>query len=130
MLIYDIEIVKAIPPKDDKERLPDIEYCAGWHDHAGMGVSVIGAYDYVEDRYRTFCQDNFDEFRDLIECHDQIVGFNSIPFDNQVCRVADVADIPEEKSYDILREVWAGAGLGPVFSYPAHVGFSLDACMQ
>lgn len=37
-LIYDIEIVKGIPDKK-KTMLEGIEYCAGWEDHANMGIS-------------------------------------------------------------------------------------------
>lgn len=128
-LIYDIEIVRAIPNKDGS-RLEGIEYCAGWHDHANMGVSVIGAYDYGEDRYRAFCQDNFGEFMKLVAACELLVGFNSIPFDN---RVLDVElgepewSMPADRCYDLLRETWAAAGLGPDFQYPSHAGYGLDA---
>jgi DEAD/DEAH box helicase domain-containing protein len=37
--IYDLEILKAIPPKDEADRLPDIEYCDGWKDYENMGIS-------------------------------------------------------------------------------------------
>lgn len=65
-VIYDIEIIKAVPDRKFP-RSEGVEYCAGWDDHAGMGVSVIGAYDYFTGRARVFCKDNFDEFRNLIE---------------------------------------------------------------
>ena len=64
MLIYDLEIVKAIPDRK-KAREPDIEYCSGWHDHANMGVSVIGAYDAIEDRFRVFTKEAFGDFEAL-----------------------------------------------------------------
>ena len=38
-LIYDLEIVKAIPDRN-KPNEPGIEYCAGWDDHANM-LSLI-----------------------------------------------------------------------------------------
>jgi hypothetical protein len=57
-LVYDLEIIKAIPERDGS-RLDGYDYCEGWHDHANMGVSVIGAFDYVEQRYRVFCWSNF-----------------------------------------------------------------------
>jgi hypothetical protein len=60
VLIYDIEIEKGIPDKKNP-REPDIAYCAGWDDHANMGISVIGAYD-SQTGYRVFLKDNFDEF--------------------------------------------------------------------
>lgn len=127
MLIYDCEIIKAIPPKVAAMRLPDIEYCLGWEDLTGMGISVIGAYDYEEDRYRVFCEDNFDEFQALVEHHDRIVGFNSLKFDNRLC-AANGLMVPDEKSYDLLVEIWLAAGLGPHFVYPTHIGYGLDAC--
>ncbi len=34
ILVYDCEIVRAVPPKDPAERLPDIEYCEGWRGSA------------------------------------------------------------------------------------------------
>jgi len=130
MLIYDIEIIKAIPPKNDNEREAGIEYCEGWNDHANMGVSTICAYDYEENRYRVFTEDNFDRFSKLANNAEIVIGFNSIKFDNAVCRACGIADIPDNKSYDLLVEIWKGAGLGPKFQYPSHIGFSLDACCR
>lgn len=63
-LVYDLEIIKAIPERDGS-RLDGYDYCEGWHDHANMGVSVIGAFDYVEQRYRVFCWSNFASFIEL-----------------------------------------------------------------
>ena len=128
-LIYDIEIIKAVPdrkfPRED-----GIEYCSGWEDHANMGISVIGCYDYSDGRYRVFCKDNFVDF--VLLCHDkQLVSFNGIGFDNRVLKACGVTDLMEgtkdEKHYDILREVWVADGLGPDFVYPSHIGFGLDA---
>ena len=132
-LIYDLEIIKAIPPRDPNDKIPGIEYCAGWDDHASMGISVIGAYDYGEQRHRTFCQDNFDEFSDLaMNRADILVGFNNIHFDNKVLRASGI-EIPRDDSgvyYDLLREVWAGAGLGPDYIHPTHAGYGLDAVCE
>lgn len=52
-LIYDIEIAKAILGPKEKP-MPGVEYCQGWTDYVGMGISVICAYDCAEDRYRVF----------------------------------------------------------------------------
>ena len=52
LVVYDIEIQKGILGKKEKP-VPGIEYCNGWNDHANMGISVICAYDYEEDRYRS-----------------------------------------------------------------------------
>lgn len=126
MLIYDIEIINAIPQRG-VDRIEGITYANSWQDHANMGVSVIGAYDCTADRYRVFTKDNWHEFAALVATTPVIAGFNSIPFDNAVLKACDIVDIWEEKSYDLLREIWAGAGLGPGFQYPSHAGYSLDA---
>lgn len=125
MLIYDIEIVKAIKGKYENV-LPSIEYCGGWHDHENMGISCIGVYDYTECRYRVFLKDNFDELKKLISQKDIIVGFNNIGFDNKVM-VHHGFEGLDEKSYDILQQIWIGAGLEDHFVYPTHTGYGLDA---
>lgn len=129
-LIYDIEIVNAILGRDESE-IRGITYCGGWNDHANMGISVIGAYDYHEDRYRVFCRDGFDDFRALAA--DRLcVGFNSIRFDNAVIRATGVADIDKEQCYDILREMWLAAGVGDAepFDFKRHGGYGLDATCE
>lgn len=125
-IVYDVEIIKAIPNKKDP-KIEGIEYCEGWGDHKGMGISVICAYDYVERRFRAFCKDNFDEFQTLVDASDWVAGFNIINFDNKVCAANGIA-VPEGKSYDILRAIWKAAGLDPtIFNSKTHGGFSLDA---
>lgn len=124
MLIYDIEIKKAIPSKN-KPRLEDIDYCEGWTDYGNMGISVVCVYDYATDRYRVFTDSNKDEFFLLLDSSDVIVGFNNIGFDNNIINTCwDM--MPEDKCYDILREIWAGAGLSPDFNRETHSGYGLD----
>jgi len=126
MIIYDLEIINCIPDHT-KPALPGYRYCEGWHDHEHMGISVLCAYDYETDRYRVFCEDNFQEFRDLVKRPRLCVGFNNINFDNKVLR-ANGVEVPEEFSYDILREIWRAAGLDPTrFSPKTHGGYGLDA---
>jgi len=128
-LVYDCEIVNAIQGRKE-EKLPGINYCKGWRDFEGMGISVVCAYDYLEDRYRLFEKDNADEFASLIESRELLIGFNSITFDNQLIYRNWRKDIDPARCYDILREAWAGAGLGPVFAPSTHGGYSLDAMAE
>ena len=128
MLIYDIEIIKAIPDKKSP-RLANVEYCEGWNDHENMGVSVVGAYDYTEDRYRVFTADNMDEFVSLTLTENILIGFNNISFDNKVLR-KNGADLDDSRCYDILVEIWRAAELGLTFAYPSHIGFGLDDCCK
>ena len=124
MLVYDVEIARAVPPKDPADRLRDIRYCDGWHDTKNMGVSVLCAYDYDADRYRVFTKESFQEFARLAAGR-RVVGFNSLAFDDVVCAAAGV---PVQTTYDLLVECWVAAHLPPVFqNSPTHGGFGLDA---
>ena len=151
MLVYDIEIKKAIQGRGEK-KLEGIIYCDGWDDHPNMGISTVCAYDYDQDRYRAFGDDNIEEFGELICDHDIIVGFNNIKFDNAVIAAeaakaegmlgidppaqgpdgftASIKEMLDKKSYDILIEIWVGAGLGREFKYPDSTGYSLDAMVK
>lgn len=127
-LIYDIEIAKAIQSRGES-RLEYVEYCKGWGDHAGMGISCICAYDYVERSYRVFMKDNMAAFKDLLVNRNLIVGFNSIKFDNEVLLYhPETSGVSLSlKSYDLLREIWIGVGLNPdKFSPKTHGGYGLD----
>lgn len=137
-LVYDIEIKKAIVGRNERQQ-EGIEYCAGFHDHANMGISCIGAYDYGEDRYRVFMDDNYEEFLALAQKCERLVSFNGLSFDSKVIRAYEPPEphgllfndlSNEAKNYDLLVEVWAAAGLGPTFKYPSHAGFCLDACAE
>lgn len=123
MLVYDLEIVKAIPGDVGIE---GIKYCGGWKDHANMGISVLCAYDYVDDSYRVFCEDNMLEFKQLCRKRNCLVSYNGISFDNKVLEANGIY-LPEDKCYDILVEIWKGDGLEPTFQYPSHIGYGLDA---
>jgi hypothetical protein len=126
IIIYDLEIIKAIPNRDGSTE-PGIEYCGGWQDHTNMGISVNCAYDYQENRWRVFTEDNKDEWAELLERKPVCVGFNSIPFDNSVLSATEWATPDEDICYDILRELWVASGLEWEFAYPSHAGFGLDA---
>lgn len=107
-LIYDIEIVKAIPMKAEP-RIPDIEYAEGWHDYANVGISVIGSYDYENDCYKAFLKPEFKAF-EMLASKRKVVSFNGIMFDDMVCK-AEGLNISTD--YDILREVYKAVGLDP-----------------
>lgn len=125
MMIYDCEIIKAIPSTKEP-KIDGVEYCEGWKDYANMGVSVIGVYDYVSGRYGVFLEDNIEGFRKLIKMRDVLVGFNSIGFDNQLLAANDVT-IPKDKCYDLLAEIWKAAKLAPKFNWKTHGGYGLNA---
>ena len=129
ILIYDCEIIKAImdPKKVD---LQGIEYCTGWDDYDNMGISVIGVNFISEDEDEVFshnCDKDLETFQDELYVADALVGFNNQSFDDNLLK-ANGFNIPNDiVNYDILAEIWEGAGLGRKFEYPSHAGFSLDA---
>ena len=98
-IMYDLEIIAAIPQQGEP-RDPDLYYCSGWEDYEAMGISVITAYDFVEEAYRIFLQDNMHEFKALVNSRNIICGFNNRRFDDNVC-AANRIHIPAEKSYDL-----------------------------
>lgn len=112
-LIYDCEIENAIATKNEPKQ-DGIEYCAGWRDFQNMGISVICAYDYALDNYRVFCRDNFDKFQDLVNQREIIIGYNSLAFDNRLCETNKII-VPDDKSYDVLSEIWKAKGLEGYF---------------
>jgi len=125
LLVYDCEIVRAIPDRKEPPLL-GIEYCEGWRDFENMGISVICAYDYETDRYRVFLEDGFTEFGELLK-ERTAVAFNGRAFDD---KLVAAHGMPTGDTYDILVEIWAAVGLGPEFQYPSHAGYGLDAVCE
>lgn len=126
--IIDAEIKNAIPNKSEPQ-LEGIKYCDGWGDHEGMGISLMGAYDYSSKRYRVFCDDNKDEFIALMDGSDIVVSFNGVNFDSKLIKAAWGHDIPVDKHYDILRELRLALGLNPTTG-SFRKGLKLDQLMQ
>ena len=137
MLIYDLEIKKAIPPRRKEEKIKEIEYCDGWHDHEGMGISVICAMLLREGISRSFVfyEDNFSDFQSLMDYEVKqkglLTGFNHINFDNKVL-AAEGFSFPSDDQYyyDVLQEIWKANGLGTEFHMFSHAGYGLNAMAE
>jgi hypothetical protein len=134
ILVYDCEIIKAVPIDYKNEaKIEDIEYCEGWHDHANMGISVIGTYNNWNKEQIAFVNyeamhmgypsmedlklKTIKHFQDLLNECDILVGFNSIRFDNLLIEANGFTIPTHIKQYDILQEMWQAAGLGPDFTF-------------
>lgn len=112
LLCYDLEIVKAIPPKDASEKIPGIEYCQGWTDFGGMGISVIGCcWIQIDGNGRVSRLDpmvliadkyGLAKFAKMVNDADGIVGFNSRNFDDKLMAANGVR---VTTSYDLLEEI-------------------------
>lgn len=139
ILVYDCEIIKAVMPDyANQAKIVGIEYCDGWHDHSNMGISVIGTYNNWTKESIAYV--NFDdilpmdkesswrplnEFQELLNQADVLVGFNNQSFDDNLIK-ANGFTIPENiLNYDILVEIWKAVGIEPPFVYPTHAGYSL-----
>ncbi len=127
-LVYDCEIIRCIPSRRDPSD-PGLEYCMGWKDYLGMGVSVIGAMDIDSHRPFIFMPDNLLEFKELVSSYDLLCGFNNLSFDNPLLAANDIV-VPVEKSYDLLVEIWKAAGLPSKFSGTKSGGYNLDAVVR
>lgn len=138
ILIYDCEIIKAVPI-DYKNEAPieGIEYCKGWDDHENMGISVIGTYSNLDKATRVFVNEyDFDkamypgsyplkQFQKMLNMCDVLVGFNNQHFDDNLIK-ANGFTIPDKVvNYDILVEMWRAVGIKPPFVFPTHAGYSL-----
>lgn len=136
ILIYDCEIIKAVPDAN-KVNLGHIEYCKGWDDFENMGISVIGANFISKTGSGVYAHtinglgiNVLSEFQVGLDNTDALVGFNNQHFDDNLIK-ANGFNIPDNIiNYDILAEIWEGAGLGRVFVYPTHAGFSLGAICE
>lgn len=125
-IIYDCEIIKAIP--QENYGLEDIEFCSGWGDFKNMGISCICAYDFYQDQYNIFLQDNLAEFEDLVYSRDEVIGFNSLNFDDLLCGANGMA---VATTYDMLAEVRIASGQPPHYvKGVTRGGYSLEALAQ
>lgn len=134
-IIYDCEIIKCIPPKDGVKN-DQLQYCDGWHDHEGMGISVIGAYDYVTGQLKAYVSEgmmfggllemsDFQSFEDLACQRDLVIGFNSLGFDDKLCRANNIVI---ETNYDLLCEVRVASGQPAKYvKGKTKAGYNLDA---
>lgn len=107
-LVYDLEIVNAIPDRRDPP-IDGIAYCGGWDDYAGMGISVLCAYDYHMQQSRVFCADNLAEFGRLAAQRWPLVSFNGLGFDNGVLRVNGIP-LDASRCFDLLAAITAITG--------------------
>lgn len=142
ILIYDCEIIKAIPVDYKLEQpIEGIEYCKGWDDVENMGISVIGTYNNWSKEKIAFINDHYfdkamyhgsyplEQFQKLLDEADVLVGFNNQNFDDKLIKANGFVIPDKVVNYDILQEIWRAVGLGPEFTYPYHAGFSLaQAC--
>jgi len=70
-----------------------------------LKVSVVGIYDYVQNKYLTFEEREIPKLAPLLQAADQIIGFNIKDFDYEVIQPYLDFDIHEIPHYDLLQEI-------------------------
>lgn len=105
-IVYDAEIVNCVPTSDEP-RDPDLAYCQGWNDKAGMGVAVVAAIDLWTGQPRIFLEDNLAEFAAMVATRFHLIGFNSKSFDDPLLAAAGVS---VTTTYDLKLEFFKALG--------------------
>lgn len=124
-LVYDVETKRCLPGSGDWAR--GLDHCKGWTDYRGMGISVICAYDYLDDTYMVFMDDNLHKFQNLIDRREHVIGFNSIRFDDALCAAHGVV---VTTSYDLLKEIREAAALMPKVETMGRRAYNLELLSQ
>lgn len=109
MIVYDIETIRPVMPRDPAGRLPAIEYANDWRDYTGMGIACIAAYDTENQRFRVFGGDPPELERFAAFAANRIlVGWNNHQFDDPLLAAHGVDVV---QSWDIMAALMAaGAG--------------------
>lgn len=130
MIIIDAEIEKAILGRNET-KIEGIEYCGGWRDFEGMGISCVCTYDIVTHLSRAFL--NTEEEMSALQRYIEdkpTAGFNTRRFDIPLLKQHHI-EVTQDAHYDILEEVWIALGLNPdKFNPRTHGGWGLDAVCQ
>lgn len=110
VLTFDIEIRNKIPMRSEKID-PHFEYCEGWGDYAGMGISFLGAHTSWDDKITFYDENNLHKFDDLCFEADIITGYNILGFDIPLFKATyerlEFSKFPSysEKIYDIFQDI-------------------------
>lgn len=124
-LVYDVETKRCLPGSGDWAR--GLDHCKGWTDYKGMGISVVAAYDFLNDAYMVFMDDNLHKFQNLIDQREYVIGFNSLRFDDCLCAAHGVE---VTTSYDLLAEIRAAVKGMPKVETMGRRAYNLELLSQ
>lgn len=122
-IVYDLEIIRMMPTKD-RQVDPAVEYCNGWTDYRGMGISIITTYisqgfSSFPEGIRTFVNKesaiphDFPEFQQLLAEKPIVLGFNSWRFDDNIAQANNLNVVT---NYDIYAEIRKAVGSTGTYS--------------
>ena len=99
VIVYDLETQKTF------------DEVGGQRNAAALGISILGAYDFTEDKYYALREKDLGIFLELLKETKLLIGFNSIKFDNKVLQPYysnfDVDSVPH---LDLLEEITNSIG--------------------
>lgn len=75
-----------------------------------LGVSVVGVYDYANDKYLYFLEKDLNKLFKLFEQASYLIGYNNKKFDIEVLKPYYVGDISKFQHLDILEEIQKSLG--------------------
>ncbi len=117
-LFYDCEIKNLIEPWEGYKS------CKGWQDFKGMGIAVIGTFS-LEKGYYCFFDSELKDFENFAQSFEQVVGFNSINFDDRLLLANGVRI---QTNYDLLEKVRYASGQPRKYVRGlTRAGYSLEA---
>jgi len=129
MIVFDCEIANAIPDKRAAP-LPDIRYCDGWGDFAGMGIACVCTLDTDTGLPRVFTGAHLSELAPYLASAYSTGGFNSRRFDSRLLAAHGIPVDPE-RHFDALDAIRAAQGINPDgIPPPEHRGWTLDAISE
>ena len=146
-LFFDCEIVRPVPPSNPDDRILKIDYCQGWHDFEGMGISVIGwstdfkvvdknnkvlvgsgqhftLIDNVLWKYQSGTE-HLLRLKQAAREADLIIGFNSRAFDDKLVLAHGLDWLCCDA--DLLRAIRVASGQPPTYKKGVtRAGYTLD----
>jgi predicted PolB exonuclease-like 3'-5' exonuclease len=82
----------------------------GSNNPADLSISVVGVYEYENNKYSTFLVEEFNKLWAIIENTDQFITFNGDHFDIPLLDKYYPGDLFKIKSVDLLKEMQKSAG--------------------
>lgn len=97
-VVFDIETKKSFDDVGSRDN------------HHLLGVSVVGAYSYKDDKFHVFEENELESLFDLFKNASQIIGFNIIDFDIPVLEPYTSLKLYELPLLDMMDDVERGVG--------------------
>ena len=108
IVVYDIETKRAF------------DEVGGRDNFAGLGISVLGAYDYGTEKFSIYEEHELAKFAERLQQKPLLVGFNSRRFDTPILQTYVTFDLWKLAQLDLMEE------LTKVLGHRV----SLDSCAQ